>query len=87
MVFDIAHIVLAAGCAILCIMYQIERCRAEKRETNLIKALLSDSAQEYADSHNTVKERIKEIKAESKLAEKAWKLQQSDKPTGGVPVI
>ncbi len=80
MVIDLAHCTLAAFNIVLLVMYFMERRRAAKQETLLIKAVLSETPQEFNQALETSKDRIKEMTAESKLAEKAYKLQEAASP-------
>lgn len=70
---------------ILIVTNQIERHRATKRETELIKAIIAKNLPEYTQSLETSNQRIKEAKEEFKLAEKATELERIVGPPG-IPI-
>lgn len=81
----IAESILGGMVLILIVIGQIERHRAAKRETQLIKAIIAKNLPEYTQSLEDSKSRIKEAKAESKLAEKALELAAVP-PNMGIPI-
>lgn len=89
MLFDIGHIALAFCTMVITIEHFLYRKHSAKKEIDLIKGILAKDAREYAESQNTSQERIKEMKTESTLAEKAWKLEKiarKNENLGGIPV-
>lgn len=75
MTLDLAHITLAIFSITLYLTYMWERRRAHKREEAYMRALLARDLRDYDDS---TENRIAEMKKESELAEKAYKLQHLD---------
>jgi cell division protein FtsX len=84
---DLTHVVLAGVCVFMFALCWTDRIRANRQETRLIKALLSKDAEEYQKSLVTPSDKMKELKAEAKLAQDISEMailqkQQSSIDTG-----
>jgi hypothetical protein len=82
---DLAHMALIGICLFLIALNLTDRRRAGKREDQLVKAVMANNLTEYHHSLVTPKDRIREMKTESQLAESAYKLER-DKIEEGIPV-
>ena len=78
MTLDNTHIILLALNAVFIIMFQLERHRAIKREEKLVQGVLADTLTEY--NLTDPDKQIKLMEKESKLAERAYDLENLNKP-------
>ncbi len=77
---------LSATVLLQVLLHPFDRRRYMKREDKYIKAILSKNAGEYDAATTTTNDTIKELKAESKMAESAVKLERAmnDEPHPGI---
>lgn len=82
MIFDLSQAVMGGVILALIILHIYDRKQHQNQTESLLKAALSKSALEYKEALRTPEQHIAEAKAESKLAEDAWKLEHTEENSG-----